>query len=730
MRYFDKISDFSNFILEDLFRQQYGMQDLSEEEISKSERHFKRKVEYLKQFSMLYEPYLFYKGWFHNGNMQKLMEDMSEEETKSFEIDMGKIYWRDYFLKIHIPGVQENVLKGKRPFDLSSTAQILQQLKIPNHTSISDFHLILEHELNKNSWVNTATSSDHSDTDVLFPSIYRLSDEKWAVTLRIHTSTCDRAAALALLRKLLELMSSEKGKGINENEGGGVESELGEKMEVGLGIEEYIPAGKANKPFWARGMDMVGYGLNALRFANLNFIDSESTRGSQVVKLQLNKEDTDRILDGCKTRGIKLCGVLAAAGLIAAHSSKGLPEDQWEKYAVVTLINCRSILDPVLSPDFPGFYHSAILNTHDVKGGEDIWELAMRSYTSFINAKNNNKHFSDMGDLNFLILSDEKWAVTLRIHTSTCDRPAALALLRKLLELMSSEKGKGMNENEGGRVELELRENMEVGLGIEEYIPAGKANKPFWARGIDMVGYGLNALRFANLNFIDSESTRGSQVVKLQLNKEDTDRILDGCKTRGIKLCGVLAAAGLIAAHCSKGLPEDQWEKYAVVTLINCRSILDPVLSPDFPGFYHSAILNTHDVKGGEDIWELAKRSYTSFINAKNNNKHFSDMGDLNFLMCKAIDNPGLTPASSLRTSLISVFEDPVIDNSSTVHQEIGLEDFIGCASVHGVGPSIAIFDTIRDGQLDCACVYPFPLHTREQIQELIGEMKRILVDW
>lgn len=104
-------------------------------------------------------------------------------------------------------------------------------------------------------------------------------------------------------------------------------------------------------------------------------------------------------------------------------------------------------------------------------------------------------------------------------------------------------------------------------------------------------------------------------------------------------------------------------------------------------------------------------------------------MGDLNFLMCRAIDNPGLTPSSSLRTSLISVFEDTVIDTSSTMHQEIGLEDFIGCASVHGVGPSIAIFDTIRDGHLDCACVYPFPLHTREQIQELIGEMKKILID-
>lgn len=111
------------------------------------------------------------------------------------------------------------------------------------------------------------------------------------VALRIHTSACDRAAALALLRKLLELVSSEK------EDGEGTELELLKKMEVGLGIEEYIPAGKASKPFWARGIDMVGYGLNSLRFSNLKFMDSESTRRSQVVKLQLNKEDTDRILE-------------------------------------------------------------------------------------------------------------------------------------------------------------------------------------------------------------------------------------------------------------------------------------------------------------------------------------------------------------------------------------------------------------------------------------------------
>lgn len=106
-------------------------------------------------------------------------------------------------------------------------------------------------------------------------------------------------------------------------------------------------------------------------------------------------------------------------------------------------------------------------------------------------------------------------------------------------------------------------------------------------------------------------------------------------------------------------------------------------------------------------------------------------MADLNFLMCRAIENPGLTPSSSLRTSFISVFEDPVIDDdeANEKNKELGIEDYLGCASTHGVGPTIAIFDTIRHGKLDCACVYPFPLHSREQMQSLIDDMKRILIE-
>ncbi|XP_022982938.1 uncharacterized protein LOC111481632 [Cucurbita maxima] len=318
-------------------------------------------------------------------------------------------------------------------------------------------------------------------------------------------------------------------------------------------------------------------------------------------------------------------------------------------------------------------------------------------------------------------VSDGQWAVFLTLHTAACDRVAAASLLRELLVLTAAE-----GKIEGGG--FKIGDNGEIGSGIEDLIPSGKAHKPLWARGLDMLGYSLNSFRFANLEFKDASSERFSQMIRLKLNSDETQKLLAGCKSRGIKLCGALEAAGLIATRCSKDLPPHQTEKYAVVTLIDCRSLLDPPLTTHHLGFYHSAILNTHDISAEDTLWEVSERCYFSFSNAKDNNKHFTDMSDLNFLMGKAIENPGLTPSSSMRTALISAFEDPIIYTSDPAQQHLGISDYIGCASAHGVGPSIALFDLIRDGQLDCACVYPSPLFSRDQMNQLFDEMKKILV--
>ncbi|KAJ9549170.1 hypothetical protein OSB04_021713 [Centaurea solstitialis] len=317
---------------------------------------------------------------------------------------------------------------------------------------------------------------------------------------------------------------------------------------------------------------------------------------------------------------------------------------------------------------------------------------------------------------NLYTLPEEKWLLVMRFHTVVCDRTTVVTLIKELSEVMG--------EREGGRYAEEGN------VAIEELIPIGKAKKTMWAHGKDVVAYSVNSFRLRNLKFKDVKGPLRSQVARFKMNTQETHMLLTGCKSRGIKLCGVLVAATLLAVYNSKRQAnKNNRKKYGVFFLNDCRSHLQPPLSRHNFGFYHSAISTIQEVKQGENLWDLATRSYTTFVSSKNNNKHFTDMADLNFLMSKAADNPSLTPKSSLRTSLVSAFEDPVIESSSEMGRGIFLEDFVGCASIHGVGPSIAIFDTIVDGQLDCVCVYPSPLHSREQMQEVIANMKITLVD-
>lgn len=321
-------------------------------------------------------------------------------------------------------------------------------------------------------------------------------------------------------------------------------------------------------------------------------------------------------------------------------------------------------------------------------------------------------------------LPGQKWVVALRLHTAVCDRTTAISLLRELPELVGEVKNGG--DNEGLIIK---RKEEGINMAVEDMVDGGKTKKSLWAHGMDMLEYSVNSLRLTNLKFVDPKGPRRSAVVRMKISPHHTALLLAGCKSREIKLCGAIAAAGLLAGHSTKAKPDLQKKKYGVATLTDCRSILDPPLTNHHFGFYHAAVLNVHSINGHENLWELATKCYNAFDDSKRSNKHISDLADLNFLMCKAIENPSLTPSSSLRTSLISVFEDPVFDHSDETKKGFGLEDYLGCASAHGVGPSIAVFDTIRDGQLDSACVYPCPLHSRQQMEELVDQMKTLLVD-
>lgn len=166
-------------------------------------------------------------------------------------------------------------------------APLLPLAVLPAPDSAPDFHALLEHELNRNPWADPASSDD---APVLFATLYELPPPATggaALFVRIHTVACDGSAAYALARELVALLA-----------GGEADGERGpEDAAAEAALEERIPQKDTWKPFWARGLDMVGYSINGLRTSTLPFVETGTERSTQMLRLGLGRDETTRLLD-------------------------------------------------------------------------------------------------------------------------------------------------------------------------------------------------------------------------------------------------------------------------------------------------------------------------------------------------------------------------------------------------------------------------------------------------
>ncbi|KAL9659440.1 hypothetical protein QQ045_024246 [Rhodiola kirilowii] len=116
MKYFSSAEKFSSYIQDMTRRDLNGSLDnaavpnnhkLSE----RLETKCKRRVEHFYHLAKIYEPYMFYKGWFDSSNTENLIQEMSIEEQGKFWFNVRNLNWKDYFLNVHIPGLRKHVLK-------------------------------------------------------------------------------------------------------------------------------------------------------------------------------------------------------------------------------------------------------------------------------------------------------------------------------------------------------------------------------------------------------------------------------------------------------------------------------------------------------------------------------------------------------------------------------------------------------------------------------------------
>ncbi|KAG8387509.1 hypothetical protein BUALT_Bualt02G0028500 [Buddleja alternifolia] len=72
-----------------------------------------RKVKFVMRLVELYEPYLFFKGFYDDMNAEKLRLAVKEigAEAELFYFDPKSINWEDYFMNTHLPGVVKRLFK-------------------------------------------------------------------------------------------------------------------------------------------------------------------------------------------------------------------------------------------------------------------------------------------------------------------------------------------------------------------------------------------------------------------------------------------------------------------------------------------------------------------------------------------------------------------------------------------------------------------------------------------
>ncbi|KAJ7551000.1 hypothetical protein O6H91_07G129100 [Diphasiastrum complanatum] len=323
--------------------------------------------------------------------------------------------------------------------------------------------------------------------------------------------------------------------------------------------------------------------------------------------------------------------------------------------------------------------------------------------------------------------------LVIRVHAAGCDLASSSSIsphiIKFLLEFSDAEKhGQSLDDFLRSKNTAHVESVVKVNLpAMESCIPKKSSRKPFWAHGVDMIGYGLLATKHAYLPLENTDAPRRSRLVRSIFSRDSTRELIHGCSTNATNLFGALSAACMKAVAAFKKVG-DKGEHYGSAVLLNCREMLDPAILPSSVGFYHSAMLRTLHVTESTPFWKLAKKCSDQVEEAIKNSKHFTDMWDLNTLMVQAMNFPNLTPSGSLRTTLLSLYYDPIQESfADAAASSLNLKDCVTCSSIGGVGPCLAMFPFLRDGCLHISFIYCSPLFSQFHIQNIVDKIKDLL---
>jgi hypothetical protein len=154
-------------------------------------------------------------------------------------------------------------------------------------------------------------------------------------------------------------------------------------------------------------------------------------------------------------------------------------------------------------------------------------------------------------------------------------------------------------------------------------------------------------------------------------------------------------------------------------SLVDCRRYFDPNLPADTVGNFVAGVPQGQQAKEGVSFWELARNVSAATEKELSRSKQFSEIPVLNMLFAQVLKHPNVTPQSSMRTALFSLFVDDAPLSQWKDTQKLQVASVSGpFPSMHGVGPCFAVSEALLPGNdLSVTLIYPQPVFSRSQME-------------
>lgn len=397
----------------------------------------------------------------------------------------------------------------------------------------------------------------------------------------------------------------------------------------------------------------------------------------------------------------KLCLQTSDSSSAAHHvQEKSWPSVEEENYAGVII--------------FPG-------DNHDKRGSLALHKLINEELNvNFLNSDGKPSPPLHIFHVNVYVnQSRRQTVIVLKLHSGALDRPSGCLIAQEFLSTLNLAVEGRLSSNRTKDVKSEDS----LPLPVEELIPKGKASKGFLQKGVDAVGYAYSSKKYSLLPFEPSvnsfsKTTFQSNFVSASLGNQGTASFFAACEKEKVTYAVALSAAFLKTVAAMKELKEKKLDEFSYTCVMDCRGSLEPKLGESVLGNYSLGIPQNEKVKDGVEFWEFARQVADSIDKDVGKAKQFSEMAVLGMLFSQVMKHPSLTPSSSLRTALFTLFVDPPMKAQWKGVSELGLVGTLGpFSSMHFVGPCFCLGEALLEGpELILSLIYPCPIYSQSQI--------------